>query len=70
MYNYFLFWFYQSSQNVSLKCQFEGFLRLPDHDSAACSPIDFAACSPPVLNVIITGGLHAAKSMGLHAAES
>ena len=41
-----------------------------NYDSAAHSPIDFAVCSPPILTVIITGGLHAAKSMGLHAAKS
>ena len=46
-------------QKSGLKCQFKGFLRLPDHDLLCV-----------VLSVIITGELHAAKSMGVGAAKS
>ena len=39
-------WSLQFSQTFGLKCQFEGFLRLLNHDFAASSPIDFAMSSP------------------------
>ena len=39
-------WSLWSSHNLGPKYQFGGFLRLPNHNFAACSPIDFAACSP------------------------
>ena len=45
-------WSLQSFPNLGQKCQFGGFLRLPNHDFAAHSPVDFAPCSPPHFKVV------------------